>query len=67
MEGDSELIKGNKGDRTAQRVALEPITWQLPLLPQVPDSSNYSPFHTKEKLDKALKRGFSEIYEVMGG
>ena len=56
MERDSELIKGNnKEDTTAQRAALEPVTWQLPLLPQVPDSFNYSPIHTKEKLNKALK------------
>jgi len=56
LERDSELIQGsNKEDITAQRAALEPVTWQLPLLPQVPDSFNYPPIHTKEKLNEALK------------
>ena len=57
---DAEVIKGNnKEDTTAKRVALEPLTWQLPLIPRRPDPSNYSPIYTKEELDKAQIWDFS--------
>ena len=40
-------------------MALELLTWQLPLIPKRPDPSNYSPVYTKEELDTAPKWGFS--------
>ena len=45
-------------DTTAKRVALEPVIWQLLLMPWRPVSSNYSPIYTKEELDKSPKCGF---------
>ena len=60
QKGNAEVIKGNnKADTTTKRAALEPVTWQLLLIPQRPDPSNYSPIYTKEELDKAQKWGFS--------
>ena len=54
QKGDAEVIKGNdKVDATAKRTALEPVAWQLPLIPRRPDPSNYSPTYTKEEIDKA--------------
>ena len=32
QKGGAEVIKGNKADATAKRAALEPLTWQLPLI-----------------------------------
>ena len=55
LKQGSEVRRGNKVDTTAQRVALETVTWHLPLTPQRPDLSNYSLIFTKEKLDKAWK------------
>ena len=64
QKGDAEVIKGNnKVDATAKRVALEPVTWSLPLKPQKLNPSNYSLIYTKEKLDKAGKWGFSRDLE----
>ena len=53
---DAEVIKGNnKVDETAERVALEPVTWQLPLIPRRPNPVTYSPIYTKVELDKTRK------------
>lgn len=55
-----EVKKGNnEADAAAKRAVLEPVTWQLPLMPKRTDLSNYSPLYTNEELDKAQKWGFS--------
>eukprot|EP00069_Balaena_mysticetus_P007781 bmy_05654T0 len=56
QKGDAE--RNNKADAIAKRVVRELVTWQLPLIPQRPDPSNYSPICIKEEIDKVQKRGF---------
>ena len=46
--GGSEVIKVNRVDATAKRVAQETVSWQQPLTSQRPDPSNYSLIYTKE-------------------
>lgn len=64
QKGNAEAIKGNnKVDTAAKGVALEPLTCQLPLIPQRLDPSNYSSIYTKEGDNRASR----EIQEAMGG
>lgn len=51
--GNTEIIKGNKMDTTAKRAGLEPVTWQLLLIPKRTDPFNYSPVYANSSLDKA--------------
>ena len=44
----------HKVDTTAKRVALEPVTWQLPLIK--PDPSNYSSTYTKKNYKMGLQK-----------
>ena len=51
LKGDAEVMKkNNKANTAAKRAALEPVTWQQPLIPQRPDPSNYSPTYTKGRV-----------------
>ena len=61
QKGQTEVINmgNNEAYGVSKRAALEPVTWQLPLIPKRTDLSNYSPVCTNEEIDKAQKRGFS--------
>ena len=51
LKGDAEVMKkNNKANTAAKRAALEPVTWQQPLIPQRPDPSSYSPTYTKGRV-----------------